>query len=98
MHVRSPPGRDHDSDHEIIVSAGTRCVSGAASIGELAAEVSKLVPHGTSFGQLSRKTQRPGVQRWEQTGSFAAKPSGGSISPLEKHSESLRALVLSNRT
>jgi transposase len=33
------------------------------------------------------------TQRWEQTGSFAAKPSGGSISPLEKHSEWLLALV-----
>jgi transposase len=33
------------------------------------------------------------TQRWEQTGSFAATPSGGSISPLEKHSEWLLALV-----
>jgi transposase len=33
------------------------------------------------------------AQRWEQTASFAAKPSGGSISPLEKHSKWLLALV-----
>ena len=26
------------------------------------------------------------TQRWEQPGSFAAKPSAGSVSPLEKHS------------
>ncbi len=33
------------------------------------------------------------MQRFEATGSVAAKPSGGSISPLEKHGEFLLALI-----
>jgi transposase len=33
------------------------------------------------------------MQRFEETGSVAAKPSGGSTSPLEKHAEFLLALV-----
>jgi transposase len=33
------------------------------------------------------------VQRFEQTGSIAAKPSGGSTSPLEKHAEFMLALI-----
>ena len=33
------------------------------------------------------------VQRFEQTGSVAAKPSGGSISPLEQHAEFLLGLI-----
>src|SRR5262249_53844702 len=33
------------------------------------------------------------VQRFEGTGSVAAKPSGGSISPLEKHAEFLLGLI-----
>lgn len=33
------------------------------------------------------------AQRYEATGSVAAKPSGGSTSPLEKHAEFLLALV-----
>ncbi len=31
-------------------------------------------------------------QRWRDTGSFAAKPRGGSISPLEDHAQALLAL------
>ena len=34
------------------------------------------------------------AQRWEQTGSVAAKPSGGSISPLEQHAEFLLGLIV----
>src|SRR5258708_35186605 len=34
------------------------------------------------------------VQRWEETGSVAAKPSGGSTSPLEEHAEFLLALIV----
>jgi transposase len=34
------------------------------------------------------------AQRWEKTGSFAAKPSGGSVSPLEEHAEFLLALIV----
>ena len=33
------------------------------------------------------------VQRFEQTGSFAAKPSGGSTSPLEEHAGFLLGLI-----
>jgi len=33
------------------------------------------------------------AQRWEQTGSIAAKPSGGSTSPLEAHAQWLMALI-----
>jgi transposase len=33
------------------------------------------------------------AQRWKETGSVAAKPSGGSTSPLEEHAEFLLGLV-----
>ena len=33
------------------------------------------------------------AQRWKQTGSFMARPSGGSISPLEDHAEFLLVLI-----
>src|SRR6202163_932279 len=33
------------------------------------------------------------AQRWKQTGSFAARPSGGSTSPLEDHAEFLLVLI-----
>src|SRR5256885_12898409 len=33
------------------------------------------------------------LQRFEETGSIAAKPSGGSTSPLEKHAKFLLALI-----
>jgi transposase len=33
------------------------------------------------------------LQRWEETGSIAAKPTGGSISPLEEHADWLLALA-----
>jgi transposase len=33
------------------------------------------------------------MQRWHATGSVAAKPSGGSVSPLEKHGRWLLALI-----
>jgi transposase len=33
------------------------------------------------------------VQRWEATGSIVARPSGGSVSPLEVHAEFLLGLV-----
>ena len=34
------------------------------------------------------------AQRWERTGSIAAKPSGGSTSPLEEHAKFLLALIV----
>jgi transposase len=33
------------------------------------------------------------MQRWEETGSFAAEPSGGSVSVLDQHAEWLLALI-----
>jgi transposase len=33
------------------------------------------------------------LQRWEKTGSVAAEPTGGSISPLEEHADWLLALI-----
>jgi len=33
------------------------------------------------------------VRRWKETGSILAKPSGGSVSPLEEHAEFLLGLV-----
>jgi len=33
------------------------------------------------------------LQRWHETGSCAAKPHGGSVSPLEEHAERILALV-----
>ena len=33
------------------------------------------------------------MQRWHETGSVATKPTGGSISPLEKHADCLLALI-----
>jgi transposase len=33
------------------------------------------------------------MQRWHETGSVAAKPSGGNISPLEEHADFLLALI-----
>ena len=33
------------------------------------------------------------MQRWHETGSVATKPTGGSISPLEKHTDCLLALI-----
>ena len=34
------------------------------------------------------------MQRWEETGSIGAKPSGGSISPLDEHAEFLLGLTV----
>ena len=33
------------------------------------------------------------AQRWEETGNISAKPSGGSVSPLEEHGEFLLELI-----
>jgi transposase len=33
------------------------------------------------------------LQRWEETGGIAARPTGGSISPLEEHADWLLALI-----
>jgi len=33
------------------------------------------------------------MQRWEASGTVAAKPTGGSVSPLEEHETALRAVI-----
>ena len=33
------------------------------------------------------------LQRWDETGSVVAKPTGGSISPLEEHADFLLGLI-----
>src|SRR6266576_6597513 len=42
---------------------------------------------------LSASSAVKWLQRWRDTGSARAKPSGGSTSPLEKHAKQLLALV-----
>ena len=37
------------------------------------------------------------ARRWKATGSIAARPSGGSVSPLEDHTEFLLGLVPNSR-
>ena len=36
------------------------------------------------------------LQRWEETGSIAAKPTGGSISPLEEHADRIQTSSIAN--
>jgi len=57
------------------------------------------VESGDFLGFVGERVWRHSVvmlwaQRWEQTGSVAAKPSGGSTSPLEDHAEFLLALIV----
>jgi transposase len=67
--------------------------------GDLRARVIEEVTTGASRREAA---ERYGIsasvvviwaQRFEKTGSVAAKPSGGSISPLEHHAEFLLALI-----
>lgn len=67
--------------------------------GDLRARVVEEVESGASRREaaerygLSPSVVVIWVQRFEQTGSVAAKPSGGRTSPLEKHAEFLLALI-----
>ena len=60
---------------------------------DLRARVIEAIERGASCRQAADRYELSDnvvvlwTQRGEQTGSFAAKPSGGSISPMEKHSE-----------
>jgi transposase len=67
--------------------------------GDLRARVIEEIASGASRREAA---ERYGIsasvvviwaQRWKQTGSFMAKPSGGSISPLEDHAEFLLVLI-----
>jgi transposase len=71
--------------------------------GDLRARVMEEVATGASRREAA---ERYGIsasvvviwaQRFEKTGSVAAKPSGGSISPLEDHAEFLLALIAEQR-
>jgi transposase len=45
------------------------------------------------YYEISASSAIKWMQRWHTTGSVAAKPSGGSVSPLEKHGRWLLALI-----
>src|SRR6266508_5197929 len=71
--------------------------------GDLRARVIEEVTTGASRREAA---ERYGIsasvvviwaQRWQKTGSVAAKPSGGSTSPLEDHAEFLLALIAEQR-
>ena len=67
--------------------------------GDLRARVIEEIATGASRREAAERFAiSPSVvvlwaQRWETTGSVAAKPSGGSTSPLEEHAEFLLALI-----
>ena len=67
---------------------------------DLRARVIEAIEAGASRREAAEQYElSPSVvviwaQRWEETGSVAAKPSGGSTSPLEEHAEFLLALVV----
>ena len=67
--------------------------------GDLRARVIEEIAAGASRREAAERYElSPSVvviwaQRWEKTGSVAAKPSGGSTSPLEDHAEFLLALI-----
>jgi len=85
-------------------SVGIDSISGRKTMpkpysGDLRARVIEEVTTGASRREAA---ERYGIsasvvviwaQRFEKTGSVAAKPSGGSISPLEDHAEFLLALI-----
>jgi transposase len=67
--------------------------------GELRERVIEAVEAGASRREaaenfeLSASSAVKWLQRWRDTGSARAKPSGGSTSPLEEHAKQLLALV-----
>jgi transposase len=66
---------------------------------DLRARVIKTIETGASrretaeIYEISASVVVIWAQRWKETGSVAAKPSGGSTSPLEEHAEWLLALI-----
>jgi transposase len=67
---------------------------------DLRARVIEAIEAGASRREAAERYElSPSVvviwaQRWEETGSVAAKPSGGSTSPLEEQAEFLLALIV----
>jgi transposase len=67
---------------------------------DLRARVIEAIEAGASRREVADRYElSPSVvviwaQRWEETGSVAAKPSGGSTSPLEEHAEFLLRLIV----
>ena len=67
---------------------------------DLRARVIEAIEAGASRREVADRYElSPSVvviwtQRWEETGSVAAKPSGGSVSPLEEHAEFLLGLIV----
>ena len=43
--------------------------------------------------EISASSAVKWLQRWDETGSVVAKPTGGSISPLEEHADFLLGLI-----
>ena len=67
---------------------------------DLRARVIEAIEVGASRREAAERYElSPSVvviwaQRWEETGSVAARPSGGSTSPLEEHAEFLLRLIV----
>src|SRR5215813_3377382 len=86
-------------------SAGTDSILRGQSMprpysNDLRARVIEAIEAGASRREAAERYElSPSVvvlwaQRWEETGSIAAKPSGGSTSPLEEHAEFLLGLIV----
>jgi transposase len=67
---------------------------------DLRARVIEAIEAGASCREVAERYELSAsvvvlwAQRFEQTGSFAAKPSGGSTSPLEEHADFLLTLIV----
>ena len=70
---------------------------------DLRARVIEAIEAGASRREVAERYELSAsvvvlwAQRFEQTGSVAAKPSGGSTSPLEEHADFLLTLIASSR-
>ena len=90
-------------DLSISESSGIDSISGGSMpkpySNDLRARVIEAIEVGASRREAAERYEISAsaavlwAQRWEETGSFAAKPSGGSTSRLEKHGEWLLALI-----
>jgi transposase len=85
-------------------SSGIDSIFGGGSIPkpcslDLRERVLETVESGASRGEAAERFEVSAssaikwMQRWHETGSVAAKPSGGNISPLEEHADFLLALI-----
>ena len=70
---------------------------------DLRARVIEAIEAGASCREVAERYELSAsvvvlwAQRFKQTGSVAAKPSGGSTSPLEEHADFLLTLIASSR-